>query len=587
MVGQSGTGAHSRLDVGSVLNGTSIVAYELWDSHRGVDYLYSRPDIVDTSKIGCLGHSGGGAQATYLLGYDTRLKVGTVANYLTNESSMFKVSGPQTASQNLSYEGENGIDEPDYMTMFAPKPYMLIATSGDALFNVDSARSTVNEVKKIYDTLGLAEGTTLFETSDVHDYTKIKREATVRWFKRWFYNNNDTVIEADQVPISQVDNLWVTETGQVFTNFADEVNITALNEQLEDDLADDRTAFWSTNSKKVCIDQIKELIRYNELNDAPVYESAGDITRNNYTIEKGKITYNDDVPVTTLTFIPANNTAKLPAVLYVDGRGKKQDAGDFGLIEQVYIDSGYIVMSIDVRGFGETADNPNKNESKHNNLEHRNSVISLYVGKTLVGQRVEDIEKAMKILTKRSDVDTSAITIVGIDRAAVAVLHAAAIDKRFKKTVIRLSEPTIWSDFIADPNIKDQMTYEVPSAMKYYNIPDLIDNAIEPREVIYTGEPVLAGINYQENESGAFQNYPNPFNEYSAINFSLDIVSDVSLEIISSDGKKIKTLEQSSLSPGNHQFVIHASDYSPGIYIYKMYINNNPVATNKMLVTGK
>ena len=390
-IGQSGTAAHSRLDVGAVLDGTSVVAYELWDSHRGVDYLYSRTDVVDTSMIGCTGHSGGGAQATYLLAFDTRLKVGTVANYLCNESSMFKEAGPQTASQNLSFEGENGIDEPDYITMFAPKPYMLIGTHGDGLFNVDSMLSTVNEQKPLYDTLDTSDKVTLFETSDVHDYTKVKREATVRWFNRWFMNDNDTVTEGDQITLNQ-DTLLVTSTGQVMTAYENELNVTALNVELTDSLADDRTAFWNENPKEVCLEKINELIRYDSLEEAPIYEATGNIDRDNYSIEKGKITYRNHVPVTTLTFIPQNNTEKLPAVLYIDGRGKKQDAGDFGLIEQVYLDSGYIVMSVDVRGFGETADNPAKNESKHNNLEHRNGVISLYLGKTLPGQRVTDIE---------------------------------------------------------------------------------------------------------------------------------------------------------------------------------------------------
>ncbi len=585
-LGQSGTAAHSRLDVGAVLDGTSVVAYELWDSHRAVDYLYSRTDVVDTSKIGCTGHSGGGAQATFLLAFDTRLKVGTVANYLCNKAYMFKIEGPQTASQNLSYEGENGIDEPDYITMFAPKPYMLIGTHGDVLFSVDSMRSTVNELKPLYDTLDTSDKITLFETSDVHDYTKVKREATVRWYNRWFFNDNDTVIEADQATLN-LDTLVVTSSGQVMTNFENELNITALNVGLADSLADDRTAFWSDNSKETCLDKIKELIRYNEPVEAPVYEAADNITRTNYHIEKGKITYMNDVPVTSLTFIPENNTSKLPAVLYVDGRGKKTDAGDNGIIEQVYVDSGYVVMAIDVRGFGETADNPAKNESKHNNLEHRNGVISLYLGKTLPGQRVEDIEKAMSILCARTDVDTSDITLVGIDRASVAVLHTAALDKRFKKVIIRKSEENIWLNAIADPTIRDQMTHEIPSAMKYYDIANLIDKGIAPRQVVFAEEPVLrpSAVSDVKLDQEKFQNYPNPFSESSMINYTLTGVSDVTFEIITSEGKKIKTIKNSSLAPGNYQIVLQARDFNPGIYIYKLNIDNTTIAVHKMIVT--
>ena len=585
-LGQSGTAAHSRLDVGAVLDGTSVVAYELWDSHRAVDYLYTLTDLVDTSRIGCIGHSGGGAQATFLLAFDTRLKVGTVANYLCNKAYMFKIEGPQTASQNLSYEGENGIDEPDYIAMFAPKPFMLIGTHGDALFSVDSMRSTVNELKPLYDTLDTSDKVMLFETSDVHDLTKVKREAAVRWFKHWFMNNNDTVVEADQVTLKQ-DTLVVTSTGQVMTEFDNELNVTELNVNLADSLVDDRSAFWSENTKEECLNQIKELIRYDSLNASPVYEASDNIPRTNYHIEKGKITYMNDVPVTSLTFIPENNTSKLPALLYVDGRGKKTDAGENGIIEQVYIDSGYVVMAIDVRGFGETADNPSKNESKHNNLEHRNGVISLYLGKTLPGQRVEDIEKAMSILLARTDVDTSNVTLVGIDRASVAVLHAAALDKRFKKVIIRKSEENIWLNAIADPTIPNQMTQEIPSAMKYYDIADLIDKGITPREVVFAEEPVLRPSTVSELKinQDKFQNYPNPFSETSVINYSLTGVSDVTLEIISSEGKEIKSVKHSSLAPGNYQIVLQAREFNPGIYIYKLNIDKTTVAVHKMIVT--
>lgn len=590
LVGQSGTSAHSRLDVGSVLGGSSVVAYHLWDSHRSVDYLFSRDDVVDSSRIGCLGHSGGGAQASYLLAFDKRLKVGAVANYLTNESSMFKESGPQTASQNLSFEGENGIDQPDYAAIFAPKPYLMIITTDDVdpIFRIDAARETRDEVQKFYDTLGVPDKLMLFETDDAHDYTKVKREATVRWFKRWFMNDNDTIIEADQVTLN-IDTLEVTSSGQVMTEFENELNITALNIRLADSLKDKRSAFWSDNTKAACLDTIKKLIRYSELTETPVYEAVEDIERTGYKIEKGKITYMNHVPVTSLTFIPDDNTAKLPAILYVDGRGKDNDAGDFGLIEQVYIDSGYIVMSIDIRGFGETTDNPGKNESKHNNNEHRNSVISLYLGKTLVGQRVEDIEKAMNVLFSRSDVDTSDITLVGIDRASVAVLHVAAIDERFKKTVIRRAEQTPWKDAIADPNIQNQMTHEVPSGMMYYTITDLIEKGIAPREVTFAEEPELIeppeAINLFEAGLSNFQNYPNPFSDRSVINYALSSEGSVRLEIYDIDGRMTDVINQSSQAMESGQIELNAEKFNPGVYVYLLFINNNPVAANKMIIT--
>jgi hypothetical protein len=82
--GESGTTEHSLMDVGSVLAGTSVVAHILWDNHRGIDYLFTRAD-VDTNRIGCTGSSGGGAQATYLVAFDDRIKVSLIDSYIMKE----------------------------------------------------------------------------------------------------------------------------------------------------------------------------------------------------------------------------------------------------------------------------------------------------------------------------------------------------------------------------------------------------------------------------------------------------------------------------------------------------------------------
>jgi len=587
--GQSGTSAQSQLDQGLVNAGSSSVAQQVFDNSRGIDYLYTRTDVVDTSRVGCVGHSGGGAQATYLLAFDKRLKVGTVANFLANETAMYTITGPQTAGQNLSYEGEVGIDEPDYVEMFAPKPYLIIG-SNDGLFPLAATQQTYEEAKLFYDQLGASDAISLLATeSTVHDYFQLKREETVRWFKRWFYDMNDTIIESGQTTQSY-DNLYVTGTKNVMTAFDNEKNVTMLNQEMVDGYAADREAFWTGQTQAEAIEQVKEIIRYKAMDEAPVYEATETIDdRETYTIEKGKITYKHHVPVTTLTFIPKNNTEKLPGVLYVDGRGKKQDAGDWGLIHQVYIDSGYVVMSIDVRGFGETSDNSGKNETKHNNKEHRNAVISLYEGKTLPGQRVQDIEKAMEIFCSRSDVDASNITLVGVDRASVAALHAAAIDSRFTKTVIRLASETPWLDVVATPTIKDQMTHEIPNVLQYYDITSLIENGIAPREVVFAGEPELKdppdAVETYKLDKSLYQNFPNPFSDRSWISYSLEATSDVSIDIYGTDGRLVRTIRQSAQGPGSYKIELNAKDFTPGVYIYNMNINNMQAESHKMIVS--
>lgn len=66
------------------------------------------------------------------------------------------------------------------------------------------------------------------------------------------------------------------------------------------------------------------------------------------------------------------------------------------------------------------------------------------------------------------------------------------------------------------------------------------------------------------------QNYPNPFNPTTQINFSLPHGSFVSLKIYDVLGKEITTLVNEELPAGNYTKSFDASNYSSGIYLYKI-----------------
>lgn len=583
---ESGTKAHSRLDVGAVITGTSVMAYELWDNHRSVDYLISRPE-VDTSRIGCTGSSGGGAQATYLVAMDDRIKVAAVNSYIMNEQTLFSTIGPQTGSQNLSYEGVYGLDHPDYITIFAPKPFMILAATND-FFDIGATRQTYADAQKAYDTLGVPDKLGFLEYNDGHGYSQPKREAATRWFRTWFYDDTTTIIETEHDLLSY-DTLLVTETGQVKTHFMDEKNVTDLNVELAESYASFREDFWKDNTQDSCLNMVKSLIRLNDDYQTPVFETVEIITRDNYSIEKIKISDSNHTPVTGLFFAPDQEylPEKLPAVLYVDGRGKKTDASPGGLIEQVYVDSGKVVFAIDVRGFGETSDALSYNEAKHGNNEHRNSVISLYIGKTFIGQRVEDIMKALDYLVSRDDVDSDNISIVGIDRAGTAVLHAAALDARFTEVTIRKTDSS-WMDIIEDPTILNNMTHVVPSSMIYYDLPDLAD-AIAPRPVIYNPpEYILSGIEEISNERAGkpdlHQNHPNPFQDVTHIHYSVDKPGFVTLTVYDELGKRVQTLVNENQDADFYSITFNAASLKPGMYYYRLTVDGKRQIVKKMTV---
>ncbi len=581
--GQSGTSAHTRLDVGSMLVGSSVVAQALWDNHRAMDYLYSRTDVVDTSRVGCTGSSGGGSQAAYLCAFDQRIKVAAVNSFLMNEETLFATIGPQTGSQNLSFEGAHLIDHPDYVTLFAPKPYLILAGTQD-FFDINATRNTYAESQDVYNTLGVPGHVKYFEEDSVHGYLKARREVAVNWFKTWFYNDTTPVIEPRWLGLSTTD-LWVTGDGQVVTSFPDERTVTDLNVDVADSLADDRANFWAQNQLDSCLNKVRELIRL-EAYDSVQVEETGVIDRGHYTITRMKINSGDHVPVTGLLFVPKNLSANAPGVVYVDGRGKKTEAGVGGVLETRFIDSGKIVLTIDLRGFGETVDNPAKNESKHGNREHRNAVISAYIGKTLIGQRVEDIMKALDVMYTRTDIDTSDLTLVGIDRAGPAVLHAAALDKRVKQTLIRASFES-WLPIVADPTQLHNMTHVVPFALKYYDLPDLVasmsDSSVKYFQYPYTAVSIDDKL-VEEKYGSLGQNYPNPFNSTSMIPFRLKKAGGVTLRVYDQHGRLCKVLSTGMKAVGEHNIKVEMDSFPAGQYFYTMWVDRDILGSKVMII---
>lgn len=585
---ESGTKAHSRLDVGATLVGSSVMAYELWDNHRSIDYLYTRPE-VDTNKIGCTGSSGGGAQATYLVAFDERIKVAAVNSYIMNEPTLFSTIGPQTGSQNLSYEGLYSIDHPDYITMFAPKPFMILAATQD-FFDIEGTHETYAEAQLVYEKLGVSEKLGYFEYNDEHGYSQPKREAAVKWFRTWFYNDANSVTEPEDQNILPNADLLVTETGQVYTNFEGEKTVQDFNLEYALNFANTREDFWTNQTKDSCLNKVKELIMLDDEYEVPVAEVVETISRENYKIEKIKLTSKNLTPITGLMFIPDNLSSAAQAVLYVDGRGKSTDAEAGGIIEKVYVDSGKVVFAIDVRGFGETTDNPSKNETKHGNNEHRNSVISLYIGKTLIGQRVEDIQKAMDYLADRDEVDGTDVSIVGIDRAGTSVLHAAALDSRYKEVVIRQWTDTSWVTVVEDPTALNNMTHVVPSALKYYDLPNLVE-AISPRQVFYMEEPVITDINENvirtTNNVLLEQNFPNPLIQNTTIAYTISGPGKVLLKIFNNSGQEVMVLVNEFQLADQYKIEIDGSELKTGIYFYQLSVDDKhgkQSDTKKMVV---
>ncbi len=456
--------AHTPAGLGALLVGGSTAAYEYWDNVRSIDYLLSRPDVDSSKKVGCLGTSGGGTQTTFLMGLEDRIGPAAPSCFPTHRQALEQ--GFSDLCQHHAREGELGIQHCDHFAMRAPQPSILLAAIQDVDFPIHRSRKTGQFAQRFYAALGHPDRMEFFESDTGHGLTKPHREKAVQWMRRWLLDDPRPVVEGTLALQKEAD-LLVTKTGQVIREWEDERTCPEITLARARELATARRQFWKENSKPKFIAEIKRLIGLSDDLGTISAEAIGTIQRSGYAIEKLVIRHQRGIPIPALLFVPDEKAGKLPATLYVDGRGKMADAEPDGSVLEM-VARGRIVLSIDARGFGETGATGDWGH------EYQAAMLAMHIGRPLLGQQVEDVLAAMDVLAKREDVDSTAIDLVGIERGGPVVLHAGAIDPRFAKVTVRSSITSWIDDMLAGDKPLMDMTCLVPFALTRYDLPDLV-----------------------------------------------------------------------------------------------------------------
>ena len=471
-----GTTAHCLLNAGSLLVGRSIVGYEAWDGIRCIDYLLTRDEVDKSKPVGLTGSSGGGTQTTFLMALDERIGPAAPACYIMRKQRKYETLGPADGCQHLPDEVALGIDQIDYFWMRAPKPTLILAAEKD-FFEFASTRDAAAEGRRLYALLGKPKQTGLVSYDGKHGFARPLREAAAGWMKRWIVNDATPVVEP-KLKLLDDKGIRATATGQVVSSFKHESTVQDMNLVRAKELAEQRRTFWQENDTEACLAEVKCLIRVSGKRKKAALRNAGTITRDGYRIEKLVIERKGQIPMPALLFVPEGKAnAKRPATLYADGRGKAHDGAAGGPVEKL-VRAGHIVLSVDLRGFGETADRGS--DRKYHNREHRVSNLSMHIGRPLLGQRVDDLLTVADVLSGRDDVE--AIHLVGLHDAGPVALHAAALDERFASLTLKESICSWVGDVVAEPLTQHVQGHLVPGALLKYDLPDLV-SAISPRKV--------------------------------------------------------------------------------------------------------
>ncbi len=465
---RGGTTGHTLLASGSNLLGTSVVAYQLWDNERGLDYLCSLKE-VDTSRLGCLGNSGGGTQTAYFIPYDHRIKVAAVSSYITRRERTLELLGPQDGCQWLPDESKAGLDISDYLIMFAPKPVLILAGHYDFV-DFNGTRDVYRELKEVYYKLNHPDRVKLFAYENGHGIQKPKQEVAVQWFRKWLYKDSAPIIE-EPLPTLSPHQLNATQTGQINTDFKNEVNIQDRNLYLAEKWKAGREDFLKQASREEVQNRLRELLRITP-NPATIdTQQMGYFRKAGYLFKKLILRKKGQPPLPCYLSYSGN---KLPSkwVIILDKAGKQAALQNDSLISS-HCKNGDLLLLADLRGIGETADNPADNPKKYYNSEYRNAMLSLFVGRPLPGQRVEDIFTLLDYIKSIPELQQLRIYIKASGPAAEAAILAAALDPRIDKIQLSGTVPSFYS-MLRHPVMKEQYSYVIPGALHYFDLPDLV-----------------------------------------------------------------------------------------------------------------
>ncbi|MDX2269876.1 MAG: acetylxylan esterase [Bryobacter sp.] len=206
------TEQHFMAGAQALLLGQSVARYFIHDARRAIDYLLTRPE-VDPARLGASGCSGGGTQTTYIAALDARIRVAAPACYMN--SFEYLITGP-TGDSEQSLPGflAEGLDQADYVALFAPKPWLIASTEQD-FFTPAGAKVVYDEARQFYRIFD-REALVQWVVGPGGHGTPLKvREAIYDWMIRHLADGKGEAKEED-LPLPAERDLWVMPNGQIF-----------------------------------------------------------------------------------------------------------------------------------------------------------------------------------------------------------------------------------------------------------------------------------------------------------------------------------------------------------------------------------
>jgi cephalosporin-C deacetylase-like acetyl esterase len=450
------TTEHSYTGVQTLLTGTSLSDYFIWDGVRAIDYLETRKE-VDAKRIGITGRSGGGTQSALIAAYDERIYAAAPECYITSFKRLLQSIGPQDAEQNPYHFIKNRMDHADFLHIRAPKPALIITTTHD-FFSQQGARETFAEVQKSYAAFGSAENIQFTEDFGKHESTKNNRESLYAFFQKHLQIPGDNT--DNEINPFTVEELQVTPTGQIGTSLKGET-VFSLNQKYF------REEKVPQNELKAKITEIAG-IDFNRKLAAAVF--TGKMVSENFEVKKYFLENDKKDYALPVYVISKPNSKTTKNLVWLPEEGKEKILDSPLLAE--FLNAGYTIISADLPGVGELNDPTFSGDGFVQKVPFNYTFGANLVGKSIPGIQAEAIDLLVQFIQKEfPGTETDAFS-EGI--MSSPLLHFSALKSSFRKIVLlnplESNQSLIQTEYYAP-----KLAYGVvPGSLPFYDFKDLV-----------------------------------------------------------------------------------------------------------------
>ena len=139
---------------GALMVGQTLIGWRVWDVMRTIDYIATRPEL-DSSRVGCMGISGGGTVTLFATALEPRIRAAMVSGYLNTFRD--SIGSLAHCIDNYVPGVLNWAEMYDVAGLIAPRPLFVESGEKDNIFPIHASIESFSRVREIYSVFGATD----------------------------------------------------------------------------------------------------------------------------------------------------------------------------------------------------------------------------------------------------------------------------------------------------------------------------------------------------------------------------------------------------------------------------------------------